>query len=102
MGIGENNYDTSYPPFGNHLTLSDLCPSLHNYKSHYSSSSTPSTSSYSKRRNSITSSNTKNILLSPVSSSTSLKSFTSRTGSECGLESCRCISSTTLEAPFVL
>src|SRR3954451_5961778 len=55
-GTGENHYDTCYLPFGNHLTLSELCPPLHNYKSYYSSPITPSTSSHSKRRNSVTSS----------------------------------------------
>ncbi|CAB4432686.1 unnamed protein product [Rhizophagus irregularis] len=86
---GENHYDTCYLPFGNHLTLSELCPPLHSYKSH-SHYSSPSTSSYNKRRNSITtSSNTARIFLTPVSSSTSLKSFTSRAGSDCGLESGR-------------
>jgi hypothetical protein len=100
MGTGEN-HDTCYLPFGNHLTLSELCPSLHNYKSYYSSPSTPTTS-HSKRRNSVTSpSNTARIFLTPVSSSTSLKSFTSRAGSDCGLESGRGIRSTTLEAPLV-
>ncbi|RIA85388.1 hypothetical protein C1645_371743 [Glomus cerebriforme] len=101
---GENHYDTCYLPFGNHLTLSELCPSLHSYKNHYSTSSTPSTSSYNKRRNSITSSsNTARIFLTPVSSSTSLKSFTSRAGSDCGLESGRGMGkSTNLEVPLVL
>jgi hypothetical protein len=98
---GENHYDTCYLPFGNHLTLSELCPSLHNYKSHghYSSSSAPSASSYNK----TTTSSAARIFLTPVSSSTSLKSFTSRAGSDCGLESGRGIGrSTIIEAPLVL
>ncbi|GET01149.1 hypothetical protein GLOIN_2v1522941 [Rhizophagus clarus] len=104
---GENHYDTCYLPFGNHLTLSELCPPLHSYKSHghYSSSYTTSTSSYNnRRRNSITtSSNTARIFLTPVSSSTSIKSFTSRAGSDCGLESGRGIGrSTILETPLVV
>ncbi|CAG8609269.1 15779_t:CDS:2 [Funneliformis mosseae] len=101
-GTGENHYtyDSCHFPFGNHLALSDLCPSLHNYTS---SSSTPSTPSYNKRRNSITtSSNTARIFLTPVSSSTSLKSFTSRAGSDCGLESRGVRRGKTIEAPLVL
>ncbi|PKC04926.1 hypothetical protein RhiirA5_361871 [Rhizophagus irregularis] len=100
---GENHYDTCYLPFGNHLTLSELCPPLHSYKSH-SHYSSPSTSSYNKRRNSITtSSNTARIFLTPVSSSTSLKSFTSRAGSDCGLESGRGIGRSTIsEVPLVV
>src|SRR5688572_14428813 len=39
-GAGENHYDACYLPFGNHLTLSELCPPLYNYKSHYSTSTT--------------------------------------------------------------
>ncbi len=102
-GTGENHYtyDSCYLPFGNHLALSELCPSFHNYTS---SSSTPSASSYNKRRNSITtSSHTARIFRTPVSSSASLKSFTSRAGSDCGLESGRSVGrSTSLEAPLVL
>ncbi|CAI2173765.1 5162_t:CDS:2 [Funneliformis geosporum] len=101
-GTGENHYtyDSCHFPFGNHLALSELCPSLYNYTS---SSSTPSTPSYHKKRNSIaTSSNTARIFLTPVSSSTSLKSFTSRAGSDCGLESRVVRRSITLEAPLVL
>ncbi|CAG8793288.1 2529_t:CDS:2 [Gigaspora margarita] len=96
-GPGESHYayDACYPPFGNHLTLSDLCPSLYNIPS------TTTVAQHACSGSSIPPSNAARKLLTPVSSSASLQSFTSRGGSDCGRESGR-ERSTSLEVPLVM
>ncbi|CAG8690978.1 5650_t:CDS:2 [Dentiscutata erythropus] len=89
-------YDTCYPPFGNHLTLSDLCPPLYNHRP-----STTTAAPHACSGSSIPSSNAARKLLTPVSSSASLQSFISRGGSDCGLESGR-ERGTSLEVPLVM
>jgi len=103
-GTGENHYtyDGCYLPFGNHLTLSELGGLSRNDRDEmtrrtegiryggYGGVRTPTNTAVgrSKKRSLVDKSETSTKrLLTPVSSSTSLASFVSRSGSECGMES---------------